>query len=254
MGGKNSMWHKPFGAGSGSVNHAVTNIVGKDGKKILDIGTGILVGGALGAGAGAAAGAGSLSGTMGGAGMGAIAGGTIGANSASGGTLLGGRESTLNTSGSINPTMVKGFLEEGERRGEIGVGGTMAEMGEGRKDVRQRLQDIVDGKSAATASLKDSQARKERDMRSQQKLSGRGQTDSAQIDQLQRQQGMDLATQKQNEQKAAISALSREYRGGLSDIMRSSGQWGSILVGAQPPAMPQEEGGGLLSNLFGGLF
>ena len=166
----------------------------------------------------------------------------------------GGKESNLNTAGAINPTMVKGFLEEGERRGEIGVGGTMAEMGEGRKDVRQRLQDIVDGKSAATASLKDSQARKERDMRSQQKLSGRGQTDSAQIDQLQRQQGMDLATQKQNEQKAAISALSREYRGGLSDIMRSSGQWGSILVGAQPPAMPQEEGGGLLSNLFGGLF
>lgn len=145
-------------------------------------------------------------------------------------------------------------LEEGERKGEILTGSTSAEVGEGRSEVRDRLQDILQGDSAGSAAMKQDQAQAKKQLRSEQALSGGGQMDAGQAQALERQSAIDIAKFQSSEKRQALSDLSREFRGAGSDIMKSSGQHGAISVGMIPPAQPKADKGGIVTQLFGGFF
>ena len=254
MGGKNSIINKPLGAGSGSVNKAVTNVVGEKNKKLLDTGTrvagGALIGGALGAGAGA----GGLTGaapSMGGALAGGIAGATLGAAPNLVGNVFGGKEDPkLN---SLSAGDVERFLEKGEKKGEILTGSTLQQEGEGRKLVKDKLKETLRGESAGANALKQDQAQQQKMLRANQAVSGGGQMSVAQQQAFDRQAQREHAAFVSQEKRQNLSDLSREYRGDGADIMQSSGQYGAILVGSQPPAQMAQRKPGVLGRVFGGL-
>lgn len=145
------------------------------------------------------------------------------------------------------------FLKAGAEEGETLVGGTKKEMGEGRADVRKRLKDTLEGNSAGANALKQDQAQAQRDLKAQQMLAGGGQMNVGQQQALKRQASRDLAKFRSDETRQALADLSREFRGAGSDIMRSEGQYGSVLVGAQPPATVKPSSG-ILTNFFGNFF
>jgi hypothetical protein len=156
---------------------------------------------------------------------------------------------------SINPKQVRQFLDEGQKRGEQAVGGTIQELGKGRANIRSMLEDAVSGKSASISRMRNLQQSQQRDLKAKQLLQGGGsQMNDAAKQQMQRQQGMDLATQQAQEQARNVSMLSREYGGQVGDILKSSGQWGSVLVGAQKPAMPAQPKQGFISNFLSSWF
>lgn len=138
-------------------------------------------------------------------------------------------------------------LKYGEDRGETITGGTMEQAGQGRASIRSRLEEVFQGNSAATNRLKQGQNAAAKDLRAKQAVQGGGTPMAAgQQQALARQQQGDLAGFAANEQRTALSDLSREYRGMGGDIMKASGQYASIMEGSQPPAnisAPQSSGG-----------
>ena len=92
-------------------------------------------------------------------------------------------------------------------------------------------------------------------LKAQQAAGGGGQMNVGQQEALKRQAMRDTAEFVSTEKRQALSDMSKEFRGAGSDIASMTGQYGSILVGMQKPAAPaQGGGGGMLSNIFGGLF
>lgn len=215
-GGKNSFWSKPFGTGKQSVAENPLNI-----SPIHSGGIG----------------------------------GKIGGTSFQVGDLWGGnnlsnrvKETVLGpdpaeASKGLPPGLATSFLEGGEKKGEELVGGTTKEMGEGRKDVRDRLQEILQGDSAGAQALRTEQQQQQKKLKAQQALAGGGQMNLGQQQALKRQADMDYAKFTSDEKRRALADLSKEYRGAAGDIMRSSGQYGAIGVGMQPPAAPPSSGG-----------
>jgi len=151
---------------------------------------------------------------------------------------------------SLSAGDVEGFMKKGEQKGEQLTGSTLAESGEGRKDVRNRLTGILEGNSAGASALKQDQNQQAKSLRAQQAMAGGGQMNEGQQQALQRQAQVDYAKFVSQEKRQALSDLSREWRGAGSDIMKSTGQYGSVMVGAQPPAVASS-GGGLFSSIFG---
>jgi len=218
FGGKNSFFNKPLGVGKGSVAHNPLNAMpmwsGRAGSEETNTGLG----------------------------LGDKVDQVTGKNKAADGSVK-----------SLSVGQIRGFMDEGREKGEELTGTTSAEVGEGRADVRDRLKETLDGNSAGANALRQDQAQAQKSLRAQQAVAGQGQMNAGQQQALQRQSSRDLAGFVSNERRQALSDLSKEYRGAGGDIMRSEGQYGSILVGSQPAAQPQQANG-LFTNLFGGLF
>lgn len=217
-GGKNSFWSKPFGTGSGSVSKEIVDPVLGDARKYTD-----MVGQAA-----------------------------TGSHAQNVQDIFGG-DKVQGSTKSLSIGQIRGFMEEGEQKGETLTGSTMKEVGEGRGEVRDRLKETLAGNSAGANALRQDQADQQKKLRAQQAVAGQGQMNAGQQQALQRQAARDTAKFISNEKRQTLSDLSKEWRGAGGDIMRSSGQYGSVLVGAQPAAVPKQSNG-LLSNLFGGLF
>ncbi len=147
---------------------------------------------------------------------------------------------------------VQGFINQGEKKGEIVTGTTMDEAGQGRAEVRDRLQETLNGQSAGANSLRQDQNYQAKALKANQAMQGGGQMDAGQQQALARQNQRDLANFVSGEKRQALSDLSKEWRGAGSDIMQAGGQYGSILVGSQAPQ--NNNNGGLISDIFGGLF
>ena len=165
--------------------------------------------------------------------------------------IFGGKKDKAMSSMSMGD--VEGFMEKGQAKGEELTGTTSAQAGQGRAEVRDRLGDILKGESAGANALKQDQAQSQKALKAQQALAGGGQSNAGQLAALERQGQRDTAEFVSKEKRQALSDLSKEWRGAGGDIMKSSGQYGSILVGGQPAAQPASSNG-LLSNIFGGLF
>lgn len=229
MGGKNSFFRKPLGTGKQSVGHNPLNV------SVLHSGT-------LGPKSG----------------LDAWGGKSIGVNNIPAMAILKGLEGMgqqQNTSvNALGTQDILNFLKAGTEEGEKITGGTREEMGEGRANVRKNLERRLAGESAGANALRQDQNQSMKALKSQQMLQGGGsQMNVGQQQALARQNARDLANFRSNEERQQLADLSREYRGAGTDIMRSAGQYGSILVGAQqPPQMKQSQG--LLGNVFGGLF
>ena len=158
------------------------------------------------------------------------------------------------SAGSLSKGDIEGFMAKGRAKGEELTGTDSASVGAGRADVRSRLQDTLDGNSAGANSLRQSQNSSMKNLKSSQAMAGGGQMNVGQQQALERQGARDLANFTSTEKRQALSDISREWRGAGSDIMKSEGQYGSILVGMQKPAQAQTGGGGLMDQIFGGLF
>lgn len=151
----------------------------------------------------------------------------------------------------ITPAQVEAFMNKGEAKGELLTGSTLAEAGEGRKKVRDTLQQNLEGDSIAVSGLKQDQSQRIKELKANQLMSGGSQMNEGQRMSLERQADLDLARFKGAEQRQTLSDLSSEFRGVGGDIMKSTGQYGSVLVASQPSAVSSGGGGGLLSSLFG---
>jgi hypothetical protein len=231
MGGKNSFFNKPLGVGKQSVKHNPLNVA-------------------------------------------PVVSGTIGPSDKSGVDLWGGKslgkEQTAlgiasnvfgsdgeQADGSVNSLSkgdIEGFMKQGRAKGEELTGTTSAEVGAGRADVRSRLQETLNGNSVGANSLRQSQNASMKDLKSNQAMAGGGQMNAGQQQALQRQGGRDLAEFRGQENRQALSDISKEFRGAGQDIMKSEGQYGSILIGSQSPAQAPQSGGGIFDKVFGGLF
>jgi len=210
MGGKNSMWNKPFGVGKQSVAENPLNI------SPLHSGT-------LGPNSGVD-----------------IYGGETLSRKVS--NIFGGDDS--DSVDQLTPAQVEAMMDKGRSEGESAAGGTVAEMGQGRADVRNRLTETLNGNSAAAAGLKQDQQQAQKSLKANQALAGgSGQMNEGQQQALRRQSDMDMAKFRQQEDRKALGDLSKEFRGGVGDIFRSTGQLASIMVGAQPAPQPQSSGG-----------
>ena len=127
-------------------------------------------------------------------------------------------------------------MKYGEGQGERITGGTMEQAGQGRAQVRSRLEDIFSGNSAGANRLSQSQNADAKQLKAGQAMQGGGSQMAAGQQQMQqRQAGRDLAGFKADEQRRALGDMSREFRGMGGDIMKASGQYGSIMMGAKPP-------------------
>lgn len=148
---------------------------------------------------------------------------------------------------------IEGYMEQGRAKGEELTGTSSKDVGAGRADVRSRLQQTLDGNSAGANSLRQSQNSNMKSLKSSQALAGGGQMNVGQQQALERQGARDLAEFTSNEKRQALSDISREWRGAGTDIMKSEGQYGSILVGMQPTAQPATSNS-LMDQIFGGIF
>lgn len=220
MGGKNSIFHKPLGTGKKSVSHNPLNVMPAYSGGIGKYQTGM--------------------------GIGDIAGRVFGGTT----------ENQSNPYGSFeaNKKQAMQAMDYGRKQGEVMTGGTMADAGKGRKQVRDRLEQVFQGNSAGANRLAESQNADARQLKARQAMYGGGQMSEGQRQAQERNQARDMASFVSDEKRQAVADLSREYRGMAGDIMKSSGQYGSIIMGAQPPAQPAQQSQGLLSRVFGGLF
>lgn len=229
FGGKNSFWNKPLGTGKKSVNNAVTNLIGEDAKNATDFLASSFTGG------------------------GAI--GNLKPRIDSGKKLVKGvlgKEDEKPTS-TAPAGSLEAFMEKGREKGEEVAGGTAKEMGEGRADIRDRLNQILSGESAGASALKQDQQQQQKSLKAQQAMAGGGgQMNVGQQQALKRQADIDYAKFTSAEKRQALADLSKEYRGAAGDITRSTGQYGSVMVGGQPAAQPQSQTG-IISDIFGGL-
>ena len=232
FGGKNSFINKPLGTGKNSVNAAGRRTIG---SPLWDMGASYA----------------SIQ-------TGSIKPSIESAKSSAKGALntvgLGPEDPQFSGGNQMSKQDIMNAMKFGEQKGEQISGATSGEVGAGRKEVRTQLQDILQGNSAGANRMQQSQNEQDKQMKARQAMSGGGGQMSEGMRQAQdRAQVRDLAEFRSNEQRQALSDLSKEWRGAGSDIMKSSGQYGSIMIGAQPPAVPQQQQG-LLSGLLGGLF
>lgn len=143
------------------------------------------------------------------------------------------------------------FIKIGQDQGSLLVGGTGEEMGRGRAFVRDELMSSYQGNSQAMNALSQDQNQATRSLRAQQMQSGGGQMDMQQQMALDRMNRRDAANLKAREQMSTLANMSREFRGGASDIGRQGSSYGAMLVGAQPPQYIEgDSGGGWLDGLF----
>lgn len=220
-GGKNSFWRKPFGDSDkkGSVANFTKNTVGDTAYNLGN------------------AGAELMTGNVGGAANSAGKAAKEGLNQID--NIFKGGQQNLN---SITPAQVEAMMNKGQAKGEELTGTTSAEVGQGRKDIRKRLKETLDGNSAELAALRQNQQQDQKNLRAQQALGGGGQMNEGQMQALKRQANMDAAVFDAQRKRQALSDLSKEFRGAGSDIFRSTGQMASIMVGAQQPQVPQRSG------------
>ena len=101
------------------------------------------------------------------------------------GSIFGGDDNT--SMSSLSAGDVENFMAKGEAKGEELTGSTLAESGEGRKDVRNRLTGILEGNSAGASALKQDQNQQAKALRSQQAIAGGGQMNQGQQEALKRQ-------------------------------------------------------------------
>lgn len=134
-------------------------------------------------------------------------------------------------------------LQHGEKVGEKLTGATLQEAGEGRAQVRDRIEDMFSGNSAGASALKQDQNQDLKALKSQQAISGGGQMSEGQQQALKRQSNLDYAKFVSGEKRQAVSDQSREFRGVVSDSLKASGQYASMMTGTQTPA--QASSGGL---------
>ena len=230
--GKNHFLNKPFGTGKGSVNKAGKDALGPiwdHGAAAGSIATGSLRPGFESAGKAVEGYKNSIGGIF---------------------DSVFGKDGRMPDK--LSPAAVEAFMNKGEAKGQQIAGATLQEVGEGRKDVRNRLKQILEGDSPGASALRSSQSDRQKAMKSERALAGGGQMGDAMMQEQKRQADLDFANFVARERNQALTNLSREYRGAGSDIMQSTGQFGSILVGSQPAAMPQRSEG-LITRVFGPL-
>jgi len=154
-----------------------------------------------------------------------------------------------------NATKGQQAMEKGEKKGEILTGATIEEAGQGRAGIRDRLKEIMEGDSAGAAQMQQDQNQAQKQLRASHAMhGGGGQMGEGQKQSLARAGARDLATLRSSEERQALSDQSKEFRGVVGDIMKSSGQYGNIEVGMIPPAQPKAPKQGVVSSIFGGLF
>lgn len=192
---------------------------------------------------------GGITGGLAGGRSGGLLGGLVGGSAGSSlGNMLGG--SAQKSPKQLSVGEILGFMAAGEKKGEEVAGTTIAEAGKGRADVRSQLKQILEGNSAGANAMAQDQAQAMKTLKANQMLAGGGQMNLGQQQAIERQGARDLAQFKSNERRQALSDLSAEWRGAGADIMRTGGQYGSILTGAQPPAV-QQPSNGLFTQIFG---
>jgi hypothetical protein len=215
MGGKNSMFNKPLGTGKKSVAHNPLNITPIWSGSVGGIDTGLGASDKIDA---------MQKGDYKRAMLGNLAGGTTGDASNPYGNFAQNKQEAMKA------------MDFGTKKGEVMTGGSMAEAGEGRAKVRDRLEQVFQGNSAGANRLAESQAADAKQMKARQAMGGGGQMSEGQRAAQENMQNRQLAGFVSDEKR-------HEYRGMAGDIMKSSGQYGSIIMGAQPPAQPQSSGG-----------
>ena len=211
IGGKNSVFSKPLGSGSGSINQIGRNTVG---APLWDMGASY-----------ASINAGNIE---------------QGYNSA--------RKSyqgaTDQVSNVFNPkpeveTLPAGkageFLKAGEAKGEQLVGADASTVGQERADIRQKFKDLMSGNSIAQQQLAQQSNAMQRQARANAAVSGgAGQMAAGQQQAMSRQAASDMANLRSQEYQQALNKLETQYRGAAGDIAKLAGQYGSIGMGNQP--------------------
>jgi hypothetical protein len=145
------------------------------------------------------------------------------------------------------------YLARGVNVGEQAVGSTLGQTGQRSAEITARLQQILDGDSAAFNQMKQSQAQSQKELAANQmKAGGGGQMAAGQRAALKRQQVRDAAMFKEAEYRKALSNYDRKVGADLRNTFGIGGQVAGVATSGIKPDSPKQSEG-LLTSLLGGL-